>query len=175
MSLSLRPISGAELSRWLADHRHEYVDARIASGEPREIAEANAEASHSRLFPGGALAPGHEVFVLVEDVDDADDAGNGEAGAGNDSARGGAVGTLWIGPYPDDRTDAMWVWNINIGEEHRGRGPGRAGMLLAEREARRRGAHEIGLNVFGYNDVAIGLYRTLGYQTASLQMRKVLL
>jgi GNAT superfamily N-acetyltransferase len=167
MSLSLRPISDAELARWLVDRRREYVESRMASGEPSEIAEANAEESYARLFPGGALAPGHDVFVLVEDSD----AGDGATG---DSEPGGAVGTLWLGPYPDNRADAIWVWSIDIGEEHRGRGLGRAGMLLAEQEAGRRGVHEIGLNVFGFNEVAIGLYRSLGYQAASMQMRKVL-
>ena len=167
MPLSLRPISDAELTRWLADRRGEYVQSRIASGEPAEIAEANAAESYARLFPGGTPAAGHEIFVLVED-NDADDGGPGAPDPG------GAVGTLWLGPYPDNRAGAVWVWNIDIDAEHRGRGLGRAGMLLAEDEARRRGAHEIGLNVFGFNDVAIGLYRSLGYEAASIQMRKVL-
>jgi len=163
MSLSLRPISSLEIGRWLADRRREYVESRIAAGEPSEIAEANAEESYGRLFPHGVPAAGHDVFVLVEDVDI-----EGEA------EPGGAVGTLWVGPYPDSRADAMWIWNINISEEHRGRGLGRAGMILAEGEARRRGVTEIGLNVFGFNDVAIGLYRSLGYEPTSMQMRKVL-
>jgi ribosomal protein S18 acetylase RimI-like enzyme len=67
----------------------------------------------------------------------------------------------------------MWVWSVALDEEHRGRGLGRAAMLLAEDEARRRGATEIGLNVFGFNDVALGLYRSLGYESVSVQMRKV--
>lgn len=145
---------------WLAEHRREYVSSRIASGEPALIAEANGAASSLKLFPNGRPAKGHSVFVLVEGQD-----GHSDGGV--------AVGSLWVGPYPDDRVDAMWVWSVALDEEHRGRGLGRAAMLLAEDEARRRGATEIGLNVFGFNDVALGLYRSLGYESVSVQMRKV--
>jgi hypothetical protein len=39
-------------------------------------------------------------------------------------------------------------------------------------EAQRQGGESIGLNVFGGNDVALGLYELSGYQMASIQMRK---
>jgi ribosomal protein S18 acetylase RimI-like enzyme len=45
-------------------------------------------------------------------------------------------------------------------------------MLLAEEEARRRGLMRMALNVFGGNDVARNLYRSLGYVETSVQMAK---
>ena len=48
----------------------------------------------------------------------------------------------------------------------RGRGYGRALMEAADREAQRRGAQSIGLNVFGRNDVARRMYESSGYQVA---------
>jgi ribosomal protein S18 acetylase RimI-like enzyme len=45
-------------------------------------------------------------------------------------------------------------------------------MLLAEAEARRRGYNRIGLNVFGGNDVARKLYRSLGYAENAIVMSK---
>ena len=48
-------------------------------------------------------------------------------------------------------------------EAMRGRGLGRRAMELAEEEANRRGLARIELNVFGGNEVARGLYRSLGY------------
>jgi ribosomal protein S18 acetylase RimI-like enzyme len=154
-------MTDTEMESWLAHHHREYVASRIASGEPEAIAEANGASSMARLFPDNVPAPGHSVFVLVEVEDGAVD-------------EGVVVGSLWVGPYPDDRANSMWVWNIDIDEDHRGRGLGRAGMLLAEDEARKRGAKQIGLNVFGFNTVALGLYRSLGFEEASVQMYKVL-
>ena len=45
-------------------------------------------------------------------------------------------------------------------------------MLLAEDEVRSRGLSHIALNVFGGNDVARSLYRSLGYAETAVFMRK---
>ncbi len=45
-------------------------------------------------------------------------------------------------------------------------------MELAEAEARLRGATELGLNVFGHNQVARQLYESMGYTATSIQMKK---
>jgi Acetyltransferase (GNAT) family. len=45
-------------------------------------------------------------------------------------------------------------------------------MLLIEEEARRRGFTEIRLNVFGGNEIARSLYRSLGYAEFAVAMRK---
>jgi len=45
---------------------------------------------------------------------------------------------------------------------------------LAEAEARRCGATQLGLNVFGANHVARSLYTSLGYEISRLQMHNAL-
>ena len=45
-------------------------------------------------------------------------------------------------------------------------------MLLVEQEARRRGFVEIRLNVFGGNETARSLYRSLQYVEFAIGMRK---
>jgi ribosomal protein S18 acetylase RimI-like enzyme len=45
-------------------------------------------------------------------------------------------------------------------------------MLYAEEEARRRGLSSISLNVFGGNEAARTLYRSLGYEELAVLMRK---
>jgi ribosomal protein S18 acetylase RimI-like enzyme len=61
-----------------------------------------------------------------------------------------------------------------IDEPFRGRGLGRLAMTLAEAEARRGGATQLGLNVFAHNRVAWALYERLGYSVVAAQMRKAL-
>ena len=63
---------------------------------------------------------------------------------------------------------------LTIDEAQRGKGYGKAMMLAAERELVQRGVTKLGLNVFGSNKTAIGLYERLGYEVISQQMTKPL-
>ncbi|HEX6685584.1 MAG TPA: GNAT family N-acetyltransferase [Candidatus Limnocylindrales bacterium] len=86
------------------------------------------------------------------------------------------VGQIWLSlPGTPVHPDTAWVYNVEVSPEHRGKGYGRAIMLAAEEELRRRGVRKLGLNVFGSNKTAIALYDSLGYQVASQQMSKPLI
>jgi ribosomal protein S18 acetylase RimI-like enzyme len=104
------------------------------------------------MFPDGQSGPGQLLYRVEKD--------------------GQPVGSLWISPVSPNQPEAWWVWDITIEEPHRGRGLGKAAMLLAEREARSHGATELGLNVFGSNTVARHLYELLGYGTVAVRMSK---
>lgn len=83
------------------------------------------------------------------------------------------VGWLWLGPQPHD-PDCVMVYDVHIDEAFRGRGLGRATMLAAEDVVRTEGFGRIALNVFGGNDRAERLYRSLGYGVDSTQLSKSL-
>ena len=81
------------------------------------------------------------------------------------------AGWLWLGPHPH-RADSVFIYDIEIHESHQGRGLGRATMLAAEDLARKAGLRHMALNVFGWNEQAAGLYRSVGYGVDSMQMTK---
>jgi len=56
-----------------------------------------------------------------------------------------------------------WVNSVEVRPEHRGRGYGRAAMLVGEQKTLAGGNSLLGLNVIGHNTTAIGLYEKLGY------------
>ncbi|MGZ0150056.1 N-acetyltransferase family protein [Kribbella sp. WER1] len=85
-------------------------------------------------------------------------------------ADGIAVGTLWI----STKARMPFVYGVEVAATQRGKGYGRAIMLAAEEECRRRGYSDLELNVFGDNTTAISLYDSLGYVVTSQQMRKSL-
>jgi GNAT superfamily N-acetyltransferase len=107
-----------------------------------------------RLFPGGAPSAEQLVFVL--------------------EAEGGAVGELWLCEREDLGLRVLFVYDVHVDESHRGRGYGKAAMLLAEEEARRRGIERLALNVFGRNTTARRLYQSLGYAENAVAMSKTL-
>jgi ribosomal protein S18 acetylase RimI-like enzyme len=117
-----------------------------------EKATALAAAQMNELFPGRAPSPQQLVYVLEAD--------------------GERVGELWVCDREDRVQHALFIYNIEIDEEHRGKGYGKAAMELAESEARRLGIDRIALNVFGKNEVARNLYRSLGYEENAVSMSK---
>ena len=82
------------------------------------------------------------------------------------------VGHLWVGEREAGDARVLWIYDIFVDEAVRRRGFGRDALLLAEEEARRRGLPRIGLNVFGGNEGARRLYRSLGYGEVAVVMRK---
>jgi len=150
--LSLVEFEPSALARWRTLTGAAYLEERVAAGDDRATAAERLAEDERLLFPGGAPAPGHLVFQVRHDEE--------------------PVGSLWIGPEHGAPPERWWVWSIEIDEPFRGRGFGRAAMELAEQEARRHGATQLGLNVFGHNEVARSLYESLGYEVSRLQLYK---
>ena len=65
------------------------------------------------------------------------------------------------------------VEDLGVDKEHRRAGIGRRLMDEALAQARSKGLDAVELNVFAFNEGAISLYQSLGYQTTSLRMRLV--
>lgn len=142
------------LRGWMLAANAQYRLERIEAGETAAEATAKAAQSLADTFPAGRMQVGHLVFEVV--VDEA------------------PVGVLWIGPRSTSLPDEWWIWDVEIDEAHRGHGFGRRAMELAETAAQEQGAKTLGLNVFGFNRIARGLYESLGYETMAVQMRKAL-
>jgi ribosomal protein S18 acetylase RimI-like enzyme len=156
MSVNLRPIRDDELRDWLLGAHIEHARDMVAdAGFDPEGALVKASRDLDVLFPEGKVAEGHALFIV-------------ETG-------GERVGFLWAGVRPDPvgrRT--LFVYDIRIDDGQRGRGYGRAAMIAVEAEAAKRGIDRIALNVFGGNERARSLYRSLGYVERAVTMDKTL-
>lgn len=86
------------------------------------------------------------------------------------------VACLWLGNAVDqlkgDRHAHIFL--LYVLPEYRRQGIGSALMRYAEDWAKARGDHQIGLQVFQFNQPALNLYQQLGYETQSLWMVKAL-
>jgi len=154
--LILRPPTQDEFEQWLPHTEAGYARRIAESGAmPAEKAAEKARLDIARRFSNGLSSPGQVLFRLM---------------AGEQP-----VGWLWLNvPAIDGDPLMAWVNDIAVDPAYRGRGYGRAAMLLAEREARARGMTSLGLNVHGQNTVARSLYDSLGYEVMSQQMHKPL-
>jgi ribosomal protein S18 acetylase RimI-like enzyme len=142
-----------EFAGWLPMVRDFYArDMAANGGLSKDKAQQKAIADTAQLFP--ADQPSADQFVFVIEAD------------------GEQVGELWIAERESGAGRSLWIYDVHVQVAYRGRGYGKEAMLLAEAEARRRGLARIGLNVFGGNEVARSLYRSLGYTESAIIMSK---
>lgn len=152
----MRPMTAAEF-RTYAEEMLVKVVGELGVDMPEAQARAEAERGLAKHLPDGVETPRH-TLLIAED------------------AAGAPVGNAWLGPDPHrtDATDRAWLFGINVYPQVRGRGFGAAILAAAEELAGRAGNVRLGLNVYGGNEVAIGLYRTSGYAITTQQMSKPL-
>ncbi|WP_431678326.1 GNAT family N-acetyltransferase [Kitasatospora sp. KL5] len=137
-----RPMTAEEYPAWRAQQDAAYVADMVRAGSYTEQeARAKSAADFSRLLPREMDTEGNAFLVL-------------EAG-------GETVGTGWLkhGFLPG----VTFGYSLDVLPEHRGRGFGRAAMAVGEQAVLAAGDRALLLNVFGGNEVAMGLYTSAGY------------
>ncbi|MET8260703.1 GNAT family N-acetyltransferase [Micromonospora sp. NPDC005553] len=153
MELTLTPMTAEELARLLESLEQGYADDLVAHrGMTPEAALDRSVSQIRESLPAGAATEG--ALLRVGRVGDTE------------------VGWIWVTLPTSAAPDQAWIHNIEVHEEHRGRGYARRMIQLIEAELTQHGVPELGLNVFGTNSVAIGLYRSLGFEVTSQQMAK---
>ncbi|MFI1931806.1 GNAT family N-acetyltransferase [Streptomyces sp. NPDC020330] len=153
--LTSRAMSEEEFAVWRRDAARTYAQDWIDRGVPPEQARLKSEADHAALLPDGPATGGVSFRVLVHG--------------------GEVVGHVWVAQRElPPGGPAGFVFDVGVREEHRGRGHGRALMLLAEDITRAWGADRLGLHVFTSNTPALRLYESLGYTTTRYNLAKAL-
>ncbi|MEU9391415.1 GNAT family N-acetyltransferase [Streptomyces sp. NPDC048324] len=146
-----RPMTQEEFGPWEEQDKESYAQSWIERGVPEAEARAKAERDHALALPYGSDTPGMDLSVLEHE--------------------GEKVGILWMGT----RDGKGFVFKVESDPNHRGRGHGRALMLLAEAQSVAAGRPAIQLNVFSGNTPAERLYESLGYETITYHLYKELL
>ncbi|MFF9361215.1 GNAT family N-acetyltransferase [Streptomyces griseoluteus] len=146
-----RPMTEAEFTVWQEAERERYAGEWIERGVPEADAHAKARRDHATVLPDGLATEGAWFGVLEHE--------------------GIPVGHVWLGHREGER----WIYDIQTDEARRGRGHGRALMLLAEARTITGGGRVLGLNVFAGNTPAERLYESLGYGTTYRTLTKPLL
>jgi ribosomal protein S18 acetylase RimI-like enzyme len=154
-SVRLRPLREEEWASFVERSKRGYADDMVANGGMTvDFARRKAERDFASLLTDGLATQGHHVYA-VEDVETEE-----------------AVGWLWFARREGYGEEVAFLYDIRLEERVRGRGLGRQAMRLLEDEVRALGLSRIALNVFGGNEVARGLYRSLGYAETAVSMSK---
>ncbi len=156
--LSLRPMNAEEFAAFRARLVIEYAADNVSAGRwlQADSLERAEEATVS-LLPMGLDTP--NVLLMMAE-----------------NSAGVEVGYIWIGLQREGgAVPGAWIYDIEVNQDQRGKGYGRALLQAGEEATRLAGVKTLGLNVFGKNTVARALYESAGYKIMAQQMSKELI
>ncbi|AFD27768.1 GNAT family N-acetyltransferase [Deinococcus gobiensis] len=155
--LSLHPMTPESFQRFLQRSVATYAAENVRSGRwTAEEAQERSAADFQTLLPEGSATPHNFCFDL------------------HDADRHQDVGVLWYKLMQRGGQKIAFVYEIEVGAEHRRRGYAREAFWLLEQHAAERGATAVQLHVFGHNHPARALYEGLGFEPVSITMQREL-
>ncbi len=152
----LRPMNEAEYRTWQGPAFAQYAEEKEKSGLSPEEAQKEADSSFKNLLPLGKESPHQYLYAIME------------------VSSQSMIGNLWWGVKNPETHPLPWIYDIFLDPARRGKGYGQLAMELAEEDVKAKGYKRLGLHVFGHNDVALKLYRKLGFAPSSIVMQKSL-
>ncbi|MET8646465.1 GNAT family N-acetyltransferase [Streptomyces sp. NPDC004096] len=141
--VTARPMTAAEYPEWLASEKVAYVGDIVRAGalSPEE-AVRKSDRDFAKLIPEGLETPDNTFLVL--------------------EAAGEQIGTGWL--KHRYLPGVTYGYSLNIQEQHRGKGYGRAAMVAGEQATLAAGDSALMFTVWGGNEVAMNLYTSAGYR-----------
>ena len=121
--------------------------------EDLSVAQAHAEKVFNDHLPSGLKTPEHYFYQIKNDKLE-------------------ACGYLWFGQKIQDGQKKLFIYDILVEEEYRGKGYGKWMLNWLEKEAQKLKLQEISLHVLAYNQVARELYESMGFEMTNIYMSK---
>ena len=132
-----------------------YAKDNVRSGRwTREEALEKSVSQINSLLPEGIETQNHVFFSIV------------------DEGTGDVVGYIWLHVAPGEGHKKAFIYDLIIFEKFRKRGYGRAALVALEEYAKEKRIASISLHVFAHNAAALSLYRKMGYEVTSMNMKK---
>ena len=149
-------IDEADFQAWKTMAIADYFADRIRAGNDATDSPDRSRVEFESLLPYGRLTRSNYIYSIVDEDD-----GNSK------------IGIMWYAVEGHNfPSDTVFLYDIWIEENMRGKGYGRAALLLLEQRARELGKKRIALHVFAHNDRARRLYDELGYKPTNIVMIK---
>ncbi len=156
--VKLVEIDDADFQAWKQTAITEYFAERIRAGNDDSDSPERSRNEFESLLPYGKLTRNNYICSIVDE-----------------KQADRKVGVLWYAvDTPDLARDALFVYDIRIDKDMRGKGYGKTTMLLLEKKTKELGKKRIALHVFAHNERARRLYEKLGYRPTNIVMAKEL-
>jgi ribosomal protein S18 acetylase RimI-like enzyme len=141
--VDLTPMTEDEFKAYLPHAIDTYAEDLEKSGVYSKLAARNKATNDFREnLPSGIYSKGHFLTRIL------------------DVESGEKIGILY---YIQEGPKSAFIYDFEIVEAKRGGGYGKASMLKLEEKLKGEGFSKISLHVFNHAEVAVGLYKKLGY------------
>ncbi|MGX5373581.1 GNAT family N-acetyltransferase [Bacillus cereus] len=153
--ITLQPMNQEEFKQYISYAIEDYAKDKIASGNWSEDEAIDlSRESFERLLPKDEKTENnHLLSIFHNDI---------------------SVGMIWISQKAPTNPSEGYIYDFVIFDQYQGQGYGKKAMKEAEIIAKELGMNKIGLNVFGHNKIARGLYEKMGYEITNITMAKTI-
>ena len=152
--VKLVPMDEEAFSRYMNWSVKNYADEKVKAGNwPLEGSLERSREEFNKLLKNGLRTENNYLYTAMDGDRD--------------------VGILWIAIMKHDGVnETIWIYDIVVNENMRGKGYGYQIMNALEEKARELNQSSISLHVFGHNTPAIELYKKCGYGITNIVMQK---
>ena len=139
-----------DLKAWVL----QYAEEKVKAGTwPEEGSLERSEEEFRKLLPQGKDTTDQYIMSVVDGT-------------------GTRLGSIWFGVYRNSEPFGAFIWDITLSEEYRGKGYGKETMAALDTMLKEMGIGKVTLHVFAHNEVAVNLYKKMGYKTTDIMMSK---
>ncbi|MGE7110393.1 GNAT family N-acetyltransferase [Lysinibacillus sp. NPDC047702] len=153
--ITLKNMNQEEFKQYISFAVEDYAKDKIASGNWSEDEAIDlSKKSFDQLLPKDEKTENNHLFSIFN----------------NDIL----VGMIWIAQKGPTKPNEGFIYDFLIFEQYQGQGYAKKAMKEIETIAKELGINKIGLNVFGHNKIARGLYEKMGYEITNITMAKTI-
>ncbi|MDT2011822.1 GNAT family N-acetyltransferase [Carnobacterium divergens] len=155
--MHLKKMTQSDFDDFLSLSILDYAKDKVAAGTwSGDEAIALATTTFNELLPKGIHTENEFLFSIIE------------------PSLSSKVGYLWFHAHHDKTGKSAFIYDFVIFEPFRGSGYGTKAIEILIKEIKTMHFDKISLHVFGHNEVALSLYKKMGFVTTDINMTRYL-
>ncbi len=150
--ITLSKMTSSQFSTYLNSAVADYAKDKIEAGTwLKKEALSLAEKTFNSLLPEGIHTPNHYLFTISLDKK--------------------IIGFIWLNFVPENQLNAF-IYDFIVFDDYQGFGYGQETMREIEIIAKKLGAKQLSLHVFGHNQRALHVYEKVGFHITDYSLSK---
>ena len=144
--LELKPMNQDQYNNYITYSKNNYAQEITKSrGISIEEAMQITNKEYDTLLPDGLQSKNQYLYTIENNENE-------------------NIGIMWFSSQSNHGDNELFLCDVEVNKEYRGKGYGRESMDLLESKVKEFNMHTISLHVFLHNKIAYSLYNKIGYK-----------